>query len=89
MKCLVCFASWDERARDACPQCGYDMVGAGAHDPARVARARAAFRARSSADGGLPRDRRWDVIRPWAGLALGFGLFVFWLRACSTGGFLR
>ena len=89
MKCLVCFASWDERERDTCPQCGYDMVGAGSNDPARVARARSAFRARSAAYGPGGRVTRWDVVRPWLGVALGFAIFVLWLRACSTGGFLR
>ncbi len=28
----------------------------------------------------------FDKLKPWIGLGLGIMLFLFWLRACSTGG---
>jgi hypothetical protein len=32
------------------------------------------------------RVTRFDVIRPWIAVAIGFVIFCVWLRACSTGG---
>lgn len=87
MKCVVCAATWADGGSSRCPQCGYDMAAAGATDPAAIVRARDAFRHRTTAWAPGTRVGRWDVVRPWIGVGLGFLLFVVWLRACSTGGF--
>lgn len=88
MKCLVCSATWGDAAQPRCPQCGYDASAPTATDPARLARARDAFRQHTTTYAPTTRVRRWDVVRPWVGLGLGFLLFVVWLRACATSGFL-
>jgi len=87
MKCRVCSATWPDGNASTCPQCGYDMSRADANDPARVVAAREAFRHRTTTYAPGTRIGRWDVMRPWVGVGLGFVLFVLWLRACSTGGF--
>jgi hypothetical protein len=49
--------------------------------------ARAAFRGGTTAYAPDTRVSRWDRLRPWVGLVLGFAFFVLWLRACGTWGF--
>jgi hypothetical protein len=86
MKCLVCHAS--SAAADAvCPQCGHDSAAPGAKDPRAISTARRAFRDRTLAYAPTSRVRPWDKIQPWLAVLLGFVIFVFWLRACSSGGF--
>lgn len=80
MKCLVCFASWDERTSDTCPRCGYDMVGGGATDPAGIARARAAYRQHVSADARAPGPSRGAVMWRWVGLLVAGGLLAWFFR---------
>ncbi len=89
MKCLVCMATWDDAQGTRCPQCRFDMAAPDALDPTVLERARRAFRETTTAYAPQTRVSRWDVVRPWVGLGLGFLLFVLWLRACATSGFLR
>lgn len=88
MKCHACHATWDDAQGARCPQCGFDMGAPDANAPHVAARARDAFRQRTTAFAPATRVGRWDVVRPWIGVGLGLLLFVFWLRACSSGGFL-
>jgi hypothetical protein len=86
VKCAVCHVTFsDEEAR--CPQCGYDARAPGAGDPRAILAARNAFREKTTAYAPGARVRRWDRIQPWVAVALGFAIFVFWMRACSSGGF--
>ena len=87
MKCVVCAATWADATVPTCPQCGYDMSRADAKEPSRLNDARDAFRHRTTTYAPQTRVGRWDVLRPWVAVGLGFLLFVVWLRACSTGGF--
>jgi hypothetical protein len=84
---LVCQASWDDSAQTHCPQCGYDSAAGDARDPVRIQAARNAFRDRTSAYAPETRVTAADKRRPWLAVALGFLIFVVWLRACSSGGF--
>lgn len=86
MKCLVCQASSGD-ASSTCPQCGYDLLAPGARDPRNVHAARSAFRDKTTAYAPQARVRRWDRVQPWLAVALGFLIFVLWMRACSSGGF--
>lgn len=87
MKCLVCRATW-EGTSPRCPQCDFE------HDPERtpdvsvIRAARAAFLERTTAYAPESRVTTFDRCKPWLGLGLGLLLFVFWLRACATRGFL-
>lgn len=87
MKCLVCLATWPDERGACCPQCGYDHAAAGARDATRVHVARAAFQGKTTAYAPDARVTRWDKLRPWAAVAIGLVLFVFWLRACGSLGF--
>ncbi|HKU41977.1 MAG TPA: hypothetical protein VJR89_27655 [Polyangiales bacterium] len=88
MNCLVCSATWaDGEHGSVCPHCNYDAAADGARDPARIQAARQAFRDRTTAFAPETRVKRWDRLQPWAALAIGFVIFVLWLRACSSGGF--
>jgi hypothetical protein len=87
MNCLVCSATWADERGSVCPQCRYDADAEDARDPARIQAARQAFRDRTTAYAPETRVKTWDRVQPWAALALGFVIFVFWLRACSSGGF--
>jgi hypothetical protein len=88
VKCLVCPASWPDDAGSVCPQCKYDQSAEGAREPAALNRARAAFRDKTTAYAPDTRVSAWDKWRPWAAVGVGFFIFVYWLRACATGGFL-
>jgi hypothetical protein len=87
VRCLVCQVSWPDARGSVCPQCGYDHAAAGAKQPLALEKARASFRDQTSAFAPETRVRRWDKLRPWVGVLLGFLLFVLWMRACSSGGF--
>lgn len=84
MKCLVCHAHSAKPAR--CAQCGYDTSASDARDPGRIRAAREAFRDKTLAYAPESRVSSFDKLKPWLGLVLGMALFVFWLRACSSGG---
>ncbi|MFN8058793.1 MAG: hypothetical protein U0Q12_06465 [Vicinamibacterales bacterium] len=87
MTCLVCHATFEATPQEGrCPQCGYDANDPAARDVSTIMQARTAFRERTTAFNPSGRVSAWDVARPWVGLGLGALLFVFWLRACSTGG---
>jgi hypothetical protein len=84
MTCLVCTATWDDRAnRMICPQCGYDHKDPAARDPQRVQMARQSFRERTTAYAPDKRVTGWDRFKPWLAILLGIALFVGWLKACS------
>ena len=85
MKCSVCSVSWSEPSQ-SCPQCHYDHGAPGAMESAAILRARAAFQDRTLAYNPDGRVTRKDKLLPWAGVLLGFVIFVFWLRACTSGG---
>lgn len=87
MKCLVCQVSWPEAGAATCPHCGFDHGRADAKNPVAVERARAAFRDKTMAFSPESRVTRRDRLQPWLAVLLGFVIFVFWLRACSSGGF--
>jgi len=87
MKCLVCLATFADESGPRCPQCGYDHAAEGAREPAAITSARAAFKDKTTAYAPDSRVSRWDKWRPWLGVLLGFVIFVFWMRACSSGGF--
>jgi hypothetical protein len=79
-------ANWDEAQGPLCPQCKNDPNDFSPKDPAGLASARQAFKEKATGfrpDGGIT---LWDKWRPWMGVVLGFVLFMFWLRACSTHG---
>ena len=82
MKCLVCSASFPGSA--ACPNCQYDHAAADARDPKAIFSAREEFKARTLAYAPGARVTSKDRWKPWLGLLLGVGLFLFWLRACSS-----
>ena len=82
MTCLVCQAN--AAGTGPCPQCGYDATVPGAKDPTRVLAAREAFRAKTLAYAPDSRVGLRDRLVPWAGLVLGIGLLLLWLRACSS-----
>ena len=88
MKCLVCSITWADAQGSRCPQCGYDHAAAGAKELPALNAARAAFRDQTTAHAPETRVKPWDRWMPWAAVALGFLIFVIWLRACSTRGFL-
>ena len=88
MKCLVCTVSWPDANGQRCPQCGYDHAAAEAKTPASLNAARAAFHDKTTAFAPDSRVSTWDRWRPWAAVVMGFLLFVLWLRACSTHGFM-
>jgi hypothetical protein len=88
MKCLVCLASWPDAQGARCPQCGYDHAAEGARDAARVHAARAAFQDKTTAYAPDSRVTTWDKWRPWVAVAIALALFVFWLRACGSMGFM-
>ena len=88
MKCLVCSVTWADEQGSRCPQCGYDHTAPGAKDLPALNAARAAFRDKTTAHAPESRVTSWDRWRPWAAVALGFVIFVFWLRACHTHGFM-
>ncbi len=86
MKCPVCMASWDEAQAPLCPQCKNDPNDFSPADPVAIASARQSFKEKAAGfrpDSGI---RPWDKWRPWVGVGIGFILFMFWLRACSSGG---
>lgn len=86
MRCPVCYVTWNEQAGTACPQCGYDAELGGTSDPATLLKLREAFKQKSTAFAPNSRVTPLDKAKPWLGLLLGFVLFVFWLRACSSMG---
>lgn len=88
MKCLVCSVTWDDARVSRCPQCDYDPAAPGARDPHALNAARAAFRDKTTAYAPDARVTSWDRWRPWAAVLLGFAIFVVWLRACNTHGFM-
>lgn len=88
MKCLVCSITWADERRSRCPQCGYDQIAPGAKELPALNAARAAFRDKTTAHAPETRVTSWDRWRPWAAVALGFAIFVLWLRACHTHGFM-
>lgn len=88
MKCLVCSVSWADDQGSRCPQCGYDQSAPGAKELPALNAARAAFRDKTTAHAPDSRVKRRDRWQPWIAALLGFVIFVFWLRACRTGGFL-
>jgi hypothetical protein len=88
MKCLVCFATWPDAQGVRCPQCSYDHAAPGARETSAVHAARAAFQDKTSAYAPDSRVTTWDKWRPWAAIGLALLLFVFWLRACGTFGFM-
>jgi hypothetical protein len=79
--------TWADAQGSVCPQCGYDQAGPNARSPQALTAARSAFRDKTTAYAPGSRVSTWDKLRPWGALLLGFVLFVFWLRACSSGGF--
>ncbi len=87
MKCLVCQATRADDAGSVCPQCNYDVSAPEARDPARIQQARQAFRDKTTAYAPGSRVTARDRWQPWVALALGFAIFIVWLRACSSGGF--
>lgn len=87
MRCLICTVTWADAQGAVCPQCGYDQAAPDARSPQALNRARAAFRDKTTAYAPDSRVSLWDKWRPWAAVLLGFVIFVFWLRACSSGGF--
>jgi hypothetical protein len=86
MKCFVCYASWPDASGSICPQCGYDVAAEGANDPRRIESSRSAFRDKTLAYAPASRVTTLDKLKPWLALLLGMVLFVFWLRACFSGG---
>jgi len=88
MKCLVCSITWPDRGGPKCPQCGYDHAAPDAKSAPALNAARASFRDQTTAHAPDSRVSTWDRWRPWAAVALGFALFVLWLRACHTHGFM-
>jgi hypothetical protein len=88
VKCLVCTVTWPDVDGARCPQCGYDHAGPEAKSHAALNAARAAFQDKTTAYAPDSRVTTWDRWRPWAAVAIGFLLFVLWLRACHTHGFM-
>lgn len=88
MKCLVCTVTWPDSDGQRCPQCGYDHAAPEAKSHASLNAARAAFQEKTTAYAPDSRVTTWDRWRPWAAVAIGFLLFVLWLRACHTHGFM-
>lgn len=86
MKCMVCFATWDDARGAICPQCGYDAQKTGANEPHAILAARESFKHKTTAFAPDSRVSSFDKLKPWLGLGLGLVLFLFWLRACATGG---
>jgi hypothetical protein len=79
----VCFVTSADRS---CPQCGYTEAGPATRDPAHILALREMFRQKTTAYAPESRVGTWAVLRPWIGLGIGFLIFVFWMRACSSGG---
>lgn len=84
MNCKVCFATWAEGG-NICPQCGFDQ--AKATDAQAVLAARQVFRDKTTAYAPQTRVSTLDKLKPWLAVGLAFFIFIFWMRACSTGGF--
>ena len=84
MKCPVCLITWDDSKGSVCPQCRFDSASPDAHDTLKVLAAREAFKTRVSAydpDAKIPRR---EIAKPWLAVALGFGIFLLWLKACGS-----
>lgn len=86
MKCMVCFATWEDKGSAVCPQCGYDAKRAGANEPQAILAAREAFKDKTTAFAPDSRVTAFDKAKPWLALGVGMLIFLFWLRACATGG---
>lgn len=89
MRCPVCSATWpdSEGAKGAtCPQCKYDVKQPGADDAEKILAAREKFAEATTAYDPEHRVTTWDRAKPWLSLILGFVIFIFWMRACSTMG---
>jgi len=84
MSCKVCFATWSDGG-NVCPQCAFDQSKA--TDAQAVLAARQAFRDKTTAYAPATRVRTLDKLKPWIAVGLAFFIFVFWMRACSSGGF--
>lgn len=82
MKCLVCSATYSEGGH--CPQCGHGPFEP--NDTRAILKAREQFLEKSSEYNPQSRVSTWDKVRPWMGFLIGFIIFMFWLRACSTMG---
>ena len=82
MKCLVCSATYSEGEK--CPQCGHGPFAQ--TDTRAILKAREQFLEKSAEYNPSSRVSTWDKARPWVAFLLGFVIFMFWLRACSTMG---
>lgn len=85
MKCPVCFTSWGGEST-VCVKCGFDQGAAGANDPAAILKHRDTHKDQTTAYAPESRVSTWDKLKPWVSLLLGFVIFIFWLRACSSMG---
>ena len=84
MKCPVCSITWHDAKGSVCPQCHFDAASDAARDPFIVTQAREAFKTRVSAYDPSAKIPRRDILRPWLAVALGFGIFLLWLKACGS-----
>lgn len=84
MKCPVCLITWDDAKGSVCPQCHFDSSSPDARDTTKVLQAREAFKTRVSAYDPNAKISRWDIMKPWLAVILGFGIFMLWLKACGS-----
>jgi hypothetical protein len=83
---MVCFATWEDKGFSVCPQCSYDAQRDGANEPHAILAARESFKHKTTAYAPDSRVSRFDKLKPWLALGVGMLIFLFWLRACATGG---
>jgi len=84
MKCPVCLITWQDDRGSLCPQCRFDAASPDARDTAKVLAARDAFRSHVVSYDPNAKIPRRDILKPWLAVALGFVIFLLWLKACGT-----
>ena len=71
----LCSANWPDEQGASSPRCNHDHAAPRARELPALNAARAAFRDETTAYAPDTGVSRWDRLRPWVGLVLGFALF--------------